>query len=86
MKIRNSVTIRYENPKFSSVGPFSKRVEGSTKFWQEAELLLIFSIDVAPKRNKKLIEIDVKFYDKNNFKFQQFDFFCQNGYFDCEKH
>ena len=66
MKIRNFVTIRYENPKFSSVGPFSKRVEGSTKFWQEAELLWIFSIDVAPKRNKKLISFIFIVFDMSD--------------------
>ena len=35
------ITIRYEIPTFSSVGPFFK--EGSRKFWPEAEILSIFN-------------------------------------------
>ena len=43
------ITIRYEIPTFSSVGPFSKRGgRGSRKFWPEAEILGFFSIEVAP--------------------------------------
>ena len=44
------ITIRYEIPTFSSVGPFFEEGgEGSRKFRPEAEILGIFSIEVAPK-------------------------------------
>ena len=44
------ITIRYEIPTFSSVGPFFKEGgRGSRKFRQEAEIFEIFSIEVAPK-------------------------------------
>ena len=44
------ITIRYEIPMFSSVGPFfEERGRGSRKFQPEAEILVIFSIEVAPK-------------------------------------
>ena len=44
------ITIRYEIQTFSSVGPFfEKGGRGSRKFWPEAEIFGIFSIEVAPK-------------------------------------
>ena len=44
------ITIRYEIQTFSSVGPFSKRGgRGSRKFRPEAEIFVIFSIEVSPK-------------------------------------
>ena len=45
------ITIRYEIPTFSSVGPFFEEGggRGSRKFRPEAEILGIFSIEVAPK-------------------------------------
>ena len=43
------ITIRYEIPTFSSVWPFLKRGRGSKKIWPEAEILGIFSMDLAPK-------------------------------------
>ena len=43
------ITIRYEMPTFSSVGPFFEEGgRGSRKFWPEAEILEIFSIEVTP--------------------------------------
>ena len=43
------ITIRYEIPTFPSVGPFFEEGgEGSRKFRPEAEILGIFSIEVAP--------------------------------------
>ena len=42
------ITIRYEIPTFSSVGPFFEGGEGSRKFRPEAEIFGIFSIEVAP--------------------------------------
>ena len=43
------ITIRYKIPTFSSVGPFFKEGgRGSRKFRPEAEILVIFSIEVAP--------------------------------------
>ena len=48
-KLNFIITIRYEIPTFSSVGPFFEEGgEGSIKFWPEAEILGIFSIEVAP--------------------------------------
>ena len=41
------ITIRYEIQMFSSVRPFFE--EGGGKFRPEAEILGIFSIEVAPK-------------------------------------
>ena len=43
------ITIRYEIPTFSLVGPFYEEGEGSRKFRPEAEIFGIFSIEVAPK-------------------------------------
>ena len=44
------ITIRYKIPTFSLIGPFFEEGgRGSRKFWQEAEILGIFSIEVAPK-------------------------------------
>ena len=49
-KLNFIITIRYEIPTFSSVGPFFKEGgRGSRKFRPEAEILGIFSIEVAPK-------------------------------------
>ena len=50
MKMLNFIiTIRYEILTFSSVGPFFEEGgRGSRKFWPEAEILGIFSIEVAP--------------------------------------
>ena len=43
------ITIRYEIPTFSSVGPFFEEGGGgSRKFRPEAEILGIFSFEVAP--------------------------------------
>ena len=43
------ITFRYEIPTFSSVGPyFEEGGRGSRKFWPEAEIFRIFSIEVAP--------------------------------------
>ena len=44
------ITIRYEIPTFSSVGPFFEEGGGggSRKFRPEAEILGIFSIEAAP--------------------------------------
>ena len=43
------ITIRYEILTFSSVGPFFEEWgRGSRKFWPEAEILGIFSFEVAP--------------------------------------
>ena len=43
------ITIRYKIPTFSSVVPFfDEGGRGTRKFWQ-AEILGIFSIEVAPK-------------------------------------
>ena len=43
------ITIRYEIPTFSSVGPFfAEGGRGSRKFRPEAEIFGIFSIEVAP--------------------------------------
>ena len=43
------ITIRYEIPTFSSVGPFFEEGgRGSRKFRPEAEILGIFSIEVTP--------------------------------------
>ena len=43
------ITIRSEIPTFSSVGPFFEEGgRGSRKFWPEAEIFGIFSIEVAP--------------------------------------
>ena len=43
------ITIRYEIPTFSSVGPFFKEGgRGSRKLRPEAEIFGIFSIEVAP--------------------------------------
>ena len=41
------ITIRYEIPSFSSVGPFFEEGRGSRKFRPEAEILGIFSFEVA---------------------------------------
>ena len=47
------ITIRYEILTFLSVGPsFKEGGRGSRKFWPEAEILGIFSIEVAPKLMK----------------------------------
>ena len=44
------ITIRYKIPTFSSVGPFYEEGgRGSRKFRPEAEILGIFSMEVAPK-------------------------------------
>ena len=50
MKKQNFIiTIRYEIPTFSSVGPYFKEGgRGSRKFLPEAEIFGIFSIEVAP--------------------------------------
>ena len=45
------ITIRYEIPSFSSVGPFFQEGRRSRKFRPEAEILVIFSIDVALKKD-----------------------------------
>ena len=42
------ITIIYEIPSFSSVGPFFEEGRGSRKFRPEAEIFGIFSIEVAP--------------------------------------
>ena len=42
------ITIRYEIPSFLSVGPFFEEGRGSRKFRPEAEILGIFSFEVAP--------------------------------------
>ena len=44
-------TIRYEIPTFSSVGPFFEEGGGDLIFRPEAEILGIFSIEVAPNLN-----------------------------------
>ena len=44
------ITIRYEILTFSTVGPFFEEGRGSRKFRPEAEILGIFSIEVAPNR------------------------------------
>ena len=50
LKKQTLFTIRYEIPTFSSVGPFFEEGgRGSRKFRPEAEILGIFSIEVAPK-------------------------------------
>ena len=46
-----------EYQRFHWKGPFSKRGEGSRKFWPEAEILGIFSIEVAP--NRIVLEFDI---------------------------
>ena len=48
------ITIRYEIPTFSSVGPFFEEGGGggARKFRPEAEILGIFSNEVAPYRVK----------------------------------
>ena len=50
-KTNFTITIRYKIPSFSSVGPFFEEGRGSRKFRPEAEILGIFSIEVAPYRN-----------------------------------
>ena len=52
------ITIRYEIPTFSSVGPFFEEGgrRGSRKFRPEAEILGIFSNEVAPYLNKIQIQ------------------------------
>ena len=42
------ITIRYEILMLSLVGPFFKEGRGSRKFWPEAEIFGIFSIEVTP--------------------------------------
>ena len=52
------ITIRYEIPTFSSVGPFFEEGgEGSRKFRPEAEIFGIFSIEVATKGGLKNFEL-----------------------------
>ena len=48
-KTNFTITLRYKIPSFSSVGPFFEEGRGSRKFRPEAEILGIFSIEVAPK-------------------------------------
>ena len=55
------ITIKYEIPTLSSVGPFFEEGgEGSRKFRPEAEIFWIFSIEVAPylirDTNKKMLK------------------------------
>jgi len=47
-KTNFTITIRNKIPSFSSVGPFFEEGRGSKKFWPEAEILGIFSFEVAP--------------------------------------
>ena len=50
MKKKFIITIRYEIPMFSSVGPFFEEGgRGSRKFRPEAEIFGIFSIEVVTK-------------------------------------
>ena len=52
------ITIRYEIPMFSLVGPFFKEGgRGSIKFRPEVEIFRIFSIKVTPKQLTKLTVI-----------------------------
>ena len=51
-KLNFIIPIRYEIPTFSLVGPFFEEGgRGSRKFRPEAEILGIFSIEVAPNWN-----------------------------------
>ena len=51
-KLNFIITIRYEIPTFSLVGPFFEEGgRGSRKFWPDVEILGIFSNEVAPYLN-----------------------------------